>query len=229
MIVINKLFELDVEKGIIINLETKFSGYIGTNETQLLTYFLERPNVTIPKKELLDHVWTSRGVVVEESSLMNAISNCRKLLSDKSGEIIKTKRGAGYCFSGEVEYVESSPEQDVQDGNKNEDISSASIIQSYVVRTIKQDLTYDLLLFILLFISSLFVVSEFINKRANALESADRYLTGTYTTCNIFEQGVLKKSYKFPRIYTYNGISILIDESANSISYPENLGGIDCE
>ncbi|ANW27123.1 hypothetical protein BA953_23680 [Vibrio coralliilyticus] len=224
MIVINKLYELHVDKGTILNRNTKFSGYIGANEIQLLTYFLERPNEIMPKKELLDHVWTSRGVVVEESSLMNAISNCRKLLDDKSGKIIKTKRGEGYCFVGEVEYMHG-----VESGSK----ASSNVRMIGNFSSIGLDLLYGSikpsLLFISLFLTSLTTMYFIMMSSKESLESAEHYLTSTFQKCSFYGKGSIERTYKFPRIYTFNGVSILIDEDFNSISYPTGFGGIHCE
>lgn len=113
MIIINRRFEVDLEKSLVKDSVTNHVSTLGVNETELLSYFLSHPNELLSKKQLIDNIWTKRGVVVEESSLMNALSYCRKAFSDKNGEVIKTERGKGYRFVGAVD-TESI---DIKDGD----------------------------------------------------------------------------------------------------------------
>lgn len=66
--------------------------------TCLLVYFLEHPNQTLSKDQLLHALW--EGKVVNEDSLTVAISQLRKALNDnaRAPEFIKTIPGVGYQF-----------------------------------------------------------------------------------------------------------------------------------
>ena len=56
----------------------------------------------ITRQVIIVHVWLSKGIYVEDGSLMQTISICRKALEDKTGMIIVTERGKGYRFAGQV-------------------------------------------------------------------------------------------------------------------------------
>lgn len=76
----------------------------------------------ITRQVLIEQVWVSKGIYVEDGSLMQTISICRKALEDKSGMIIVTERGKGYRFAGQVTQdkeralrkVQSQPKQETK-------------------------------------------------------------------------------------------------------------------
>lgn len=105
MKIVNDSFEVNIHKSYVKNLSNNNVIYLGTNEIELLKYFFSNFDVLLSKRELIDHIWTNRGVVVEESSLMNALSTCRKAFDDKNGSVIKTERGKGYRFVGVIESI----------------------------------------------------------------------------------------------------------------------------
>ncbi|PYT77370.1 MAG: DNA-binding response regulator [Acidobacteria bacterium] len=75
--------------------------YITAREFQLLCYFLERPGITIPRKELLQAVW---GYVVDSlTRTVDAhVASLRQKLEEnpKRPELIVTVSGTGYKFVG---------------------------------------------------------------------------------------------------------------------------------
>ncbi|AQS37153.1 transcriptional regulatory protein [Shewanella psychrophila] len=93
---------IDFSTNKILDCPTGYEKEIGTNEALLLKLFTSRPNQLLSKEEIIAFVWKDRGIIVEEGSLLQSISACRKLLDDKSNQLIKTVRGKGYQFEGEV-------------------------------------------------------------------------------------------------------------------------------
>ncbi|WP_076408402.1 transcriptional regulator [Shewanella sp. UCD-KL12] len=99
---------IDFSTNKILDCPTGYEKEIGTNEALLLKLLTSRPNQLLSKEEIIACVWKDRGIIVEEGSLLQSISACRKLLDDKSNQLIKTVRGKGYQFEGEVS-AESPP------------------------------------------------------------------------------------------------------------------------
>ena len=75
---------------------------LGNRALDILVYLAERPGEVIPKKELIDHVWS--GVAVEEVSLRVHVAAIRKALRDGQfgNRYIANIQGRGYCFVGTV-------------------------------------------------------------------------------------------------------------------------------
>jgi predicted ATPase/DNA-binding winged helix-turn-helix (wHTH) protein/Tfp pilus assembly protein PilF len=87
---------------------------LGSRALDILVYLAERPGAVIPKKELIDHVWS--GVAVEEGTLRVHVAAIRKALCDgRSGNrYIANIKGKGYSFVGTVVRFE-----DGKDGGSN--------------------------------------------------------------------------------------------------------------
>jgi len=87
---------------------------LGSRALDILAYLAERPGDVIPKKELLDHVWS--GVIVEEGSLRVHVAAIRKALRDGQfgNRYIANIKGRGYSFVGTVVRLE-----DGKDGGSN--------------------------------------------------------------------------------------------------------------
>src|SRR3984957_2213186 len=75
---------------------------LGGRALDLLVYLAERPGEVIPKRELIDHVWS--GVTVEEGSLRVHVAAIRKALRDGQfgNRYIANIKGRGYSFVGTV-------------------------------------------------------------------------------------------------------------------------------
>ncbi len=71
-------------------------------EFELLKFFMEHPNKSIPRKMLLDHIWGD-DYVGETRTLDIHIGTLRQKIGDspENSRYIKTVRGIGYRFVGE--------------------------------------------------------------------------------------------------------------------------------
>jgi len=87
---------------------------LGSRALDILVYLAVRAGEVIPKKELIDHVWS--GVAVEEGSLRVHITAIRKVLCDGQfgNRYITNIKGRGYSFVGTVVRLE-----DGEDGGSN--------------------------------------------------------------------------------------------------------------
>ncbi|MFA0084055.1 transcriptional regulator [Vibrio breoganii] len=174
---------------------------IGSNESELLKYFLLHPQQVISRQVLNEQVWLSKGVVVEDGSLMQAISLCRKALEDSNGLLIVTERGQGYRFKGEVK-------------TRQQDSGSLSKISPSIA----------LVSIALLFAS--FALSYFFFSKpssSNALEMTQ------YSQCVIQSQELASTQFKGVSLYQYQGKQILVDEVGRSLTLPLQSGGVNCE
>jgi DNA-binding winged helix-turn-helix (wHTH) protein len=87
---------------------------LGSRALDILVYLAERPGEVIPKKELIDQVWS--GVTVEEGSLRVHVAAIRKALRDGQfgNRYIANIKGRGYSFVGTVVRLDDS-----KDGGSN--------------------------------------------------------------------------------------------------------------
>ncbi|MDN3684694.1 winged helix-turn-helix domain-containing protein [Vibrio sinaloensis] len=122
MLVINGTHLLNPDQGFIQSLNTHVRHPIGINEITLLNYMIERKGETLTKDEIMHEVWLKRGIVVESSSLLHCISNCRRALEDKAAMVIRTVRGIGYEF---VARIEPFQELNAAEETQEEQVESA--------------------------------------------------------------------------------------------------------
>src|SRR5690242_6668054 len=90
---------------------------LGSRALDILVYLAERPGEVIPKKELLDHVWS--GVTVEEGSLRVHVAAIRKVLRDGQfgNRYIANSKGRGYSFVGPVVRLEDGKDSESNSPN----------------------------------------------------------------------------------------------------------------
>jgi two-component system alkaline phosphatase synthesis response regulator PhoP len=75
--------------------------YLSTREFQLLKYFIERAQATIPRSELLQSIWGYNEKTLTRTVDMHVCSLREKLEQNpKSPELIVTISGVGYKFMG---------------------------------------------------------------------------------------------------------------------------------
>jgi len=76
---------------------------MSAKEFQLLRYFVEHPNVTLSRQELLREVW-GYGAEIRTRTLDVHVRRLRKKLGTRVGEVerIQNVRGAGYVYTGEI-------------------------------------------------------------------------------------------------------------------------------
>ena len=114
-VTVNQEYLFDFESKVLTDLE---GGMIvlGENEKRILSIFVKNKNKVISKKKLIEHVWNSRGLQVNESSVIQAISSLRRNLGDsiKSPKLIKTVPRVGYKFIGEVDSVRTFESKVIQ-------------------------------------------------------------------------------------------------------------------
>lgn len=71
---------------------------LSKNEYKLLKKFLENINHVISREELLEEIWDTSSFVDDNTLTVNVTRLKNKLELLAIGEVIKTKRGAGYIF-----------------------------------------------------------------------------------------------------------------------------------
>lgn len=232
MILINRCFEVDLNRGLVKDLNTNHVSSIGINEIELLEYFLSHPNELLSKKQLIDSIWTKRGVVVEESSLMNALSYCSKAFGDKSGDVIKTERGKGYRFVGIVDLYSSESES--KDENEHEGASGKAKSRTRALRlnfaelfSAKWILVYVLsgVSCLLLGYSSSVISKGYLGPQNAVDDSYQTYDSCVYKTKN----GDMKIDLGAADVISTGGISIAINEKLESVSFPSEIVGRYCE
>ncbi|MBT8077332.1 MAG: winged helix-turn-helix domain-containing protein [Gammaproteobacteria bacterium] len=72
----------------------------------LLAYLIANRDRAVDKTELQDEVWT--GTIVTESALTRCVMKARRAIGD-SQDAIKTVRGHGYRFAGDVDEIRDRP------------------------------------------------------------------------------------------------------------------------
>lgn len=133
--------------------------WLGSNESNILLAFIERPNQVLSRDEIHELVWTNNGFHVDESSVIQAISTVRKILKDsaKEPEFIKTIPKHGYQFIGNSKKIEENVEHYISDepqsnGQKNVKSEHFSIKQWLEKRGILYFITVLVLLLMFQFI-----------------------------------------------------------------------------
>ncbi len=107
-------FFFDVENNTLTDRERygKKTIELGLNEARLLELLLTNKDRTVSREEILDVVWHKRGLVVDEASINQVISQLRKTLYDdaKEQKIIKTIPTKGYSLSPGVQVTIIPPD-----------------------------------------------------------------------------------------------------------------------
>lgn len=209
---INDEIQVNLQESEIHHLITGRTYPIGSNESELLKYFIAHPNEVITRQVLIDKVWVSKGIYVEDGSLMQTISICRKALEDKSGAIIVTERGKGYRFAGKVTLgskpinkQEITPEE-IKQENKSQPwvLIGASFIVSVA--------------------AAYYGVGQ-LSKNIGTDKLNPQY----HLTCTIqSDELTFNKMYNVT-LYEYKDRKIIIDSEGKSLSFPSKFEGVTCE
>ena len=87
-------------KSLTSNGSSNNTTWLGSNESNILLAFIERPDQILSRDKIHQLVWTDNGFHVDESSVIQAISTLRKILQDstKDPSYIKTIPKHGYQF-----------------------------------------------------------------------------------------------------------------------------------
>ncbi|WP_394251071.1 transcriptional regulator [Vibrio profundi] len=209
---INDEIQVNLQESEIHHLITGRTYPIGSNESELLKYFIAHPNEVITRQVLIDKVWVSKGIYVEDGSLMQTISICRKALEDKSGAVIVTERGKGYRFAGKVT-LGSKP-------INNQEVLSEEIKP--------EDKSQPWVLIGASFIVSVAAAYYGVGQLSKNI-GKDKLNQKYHLTCTIqSDELTFNKMYNVT-LYEYKDRKIIIDNEGKSLSFPSKFEGVTCE
>lgn len=221
---INDDILVNLDLGEVVHLSTGRTFSIGKNEVELLSYFLTHPGEVLSRQQLIAEVWAARGVIVEDGSLMQAISMCRKALGDKGASLIFTERGKGYRFTGSVSSQKTptpNPEH-----NTVPEKGSLNIIDSPKPNKLdaKHLFTFNnFMLFLLALITTSIASYNFGNIRYQVVEELH------YTQCKVPSDNNSFRTIKDITIYKLNDLMLLIDSKGESLAFLDSFEGVSCE
>ncbi|CAK1695335.1 cholera toxin transcriptional activator [Vibrio crassostreae] len=229
--IINDDIQVNLEESEIHHFKTGRTYPIGSNESELLKFFISRPNEVITRQVLIEQVWVSKGIYVEDGSLMQTISICRKALEDKSGMIIVTERGKGYRFAGQVTQDKERALRKIQaqPTQQTAQPTESSIEESPTVeKTAPTKKTNHVLALIALFVVTA-GLSHYLFAYLNR-NSLGEDLTGQhFISCKIETDEFTFNELFNVTLYEYKGRKVIIDNSGKSLSFPSEFKGVTCE
>lgn len=215
---INDEIQVDLKEHEIHHPKTGRTFTLGSNEAELLKFFFKNPNQVITRQALIEQVWESKGIYVEDGSLMQTISLCRKALEDKAGLLIVTERGKGYRFSGRV--VEGKVELKLDESPKINEIEVP--VEAPKPAPIK------LIPITLVLIMS--TVLSYLGFTYFEKVSVSKLVTTThYLSCRITSDHIQHKEFYNVTMYEYENRNIIIDHTGKSLSFPNEFTGVECE
>ncbi|MCG9595102.1 winged helix-turn-helix domain-containing protein [Vibrio sp. Isolate25] len=213
--IINKNIRLDLGSNEIRHLHTGLTFQLGANEIDLLKYLITNPGILCSRQTLIDQVWSSKGVYVEDGSLMQTISMCRKALQDKGGNIIVTERGKGYRFTAHVTTEENTELCEDTDFDhlilKKDNWKTFLNINSLLCFSIPTVLSF--------WICTLYFfpknTSTFVN-------------LSPFTKCQIVQKEQVLYNFSKGIKYSIGKLHLLVDENGQSLSFTDSLEGVNC-
>ncbi|MEZ8689411.1 transcriptional regulator [Vibrio splendidus] len=239
--IINDDIQVNLEESEIHHFKTGRTYPIGSNESELLKFFISRPNEVITRQVLIEQVWVSKGIYVEDGSLMQTISICRKALEDKSGMIIVTERGKGYRFSGQVTQdkeralrkIQSQPKQETkqpEDSKAIDSIATDSIAteNSTTEKTAATKKTNSVVALIALFVVTA-GLSHYLFSYLDRNSLGEDLVGQHFISCKIESDEFTFNELFNVTLYEYKGRKIIIDNSGKSLSFPAGFKGVTCE
>lgn len=224
MMIVNDNYVLDFDDAMILSLNSGLRTSLGSNEVALLRYMIQHQGQLLLRQNLMDEVWLNKGIVVEDSSLLHAISNCRKALEDKDTQIIQTQRGKGYIFLGKVSPYSAT--EDKYDTRPNVEITSYPESNSpSALAGFSRSYWRYIAMYLLISVLSFVLLRQFSSPWA----SAEHYYIEQFSKCSFIDpSSATEMLFEDVTIYHANGLSLLIDADDVSISYQDELGG-ECE
>ncbi|OEE09211.1 transcriptional regulator [Vibrio cyclitrophicus ZF264] len=229
--IINDDIQVNLEESEIHHFKTGRTYPIGSNESELLKFFISRPNEVITRQVLIEQVWVSKGIYVEDGSLMQTISICRKALEDKSGMIIVTERGKGYRFAGQVTQdkeralrkIQSQPKQETKQPEDSTATESSTTKTAAATKNTNR----------LLALVALFVVtaglSHYLFSYLDRNSLGEDLVGQHFISCKIESDEFTFNELFNVTLYEYKGRNIIIDNSGKSLSFPSEFKGVTCE
>ncbi|CDT77841.1 Cholera toxin transcriptional activator [Vibrio coralliirubri] len=223
--IINDDIQVNLEESEIHHFKTGRTYPIGSNESELLKFFISRPNEVITRQVLIEQVWVSKGIYVEDGSLMQTISICRKALEDKSGMIIVTERGKGYRFAGQVTQDKERALRKIQSQPKQETTQPESSTTETTAATKK---TNSLLALVALFVVAA-GLSHYLFSYLDRNSLGEDLVGQHFISCKIESDEFTFNELFNVTLYEYKGRKIIIDNSGKSLSFPAGFKGVTCE
>ncbi|OQQ06931.1 transcriptional regulator [Vibrio splendidus] len=229
--IINDDIQVNLEESEIHHFKTGRTYPIGSNESELLKFFISRPNEVITRQVLIEQVWVSKGIYVEDGSLMQTISICRKALEDKSGMIIVTERGKGYRFAGQVTQdkeralskIQSQPKQETTQPKNNTAPESSATETTAATKK-----TNSLLALVTLFVVAA-GLSHYLFSYLDRNSLGEDLVGQHFISCKIESDEFTFNELFNVTLYEYKGRKIIIDNSGKSLSFPAGFKGVTCE
>ncbi|PTO54921.1 transcriptional regulator [Vibrio splendidus] len=229
--IINDDIQVNLEESEIHHFKTGRTYPIGSNESELLKFFISRPNEVITRQVLIEQVWVSKGIYVEDGSLMQTISICRKALEDKSGMIIVTERGKGYRFAGQVtrdkeralSKIQSQPKQETKQPEDN-----TATENSTTEKTAATKKTNSVLALIALFVVTA-GLAHYLFSYLDRNSLGEDLVGQHFISCKIESDEFTFNELFNVTLYEYKGRKIIIDNSGKSLSFPAGFKGVTCE
>lgn len=229
--IINDDIQVNLEESEIHHFKTGRTYPIGSNESELLKFFISRPNEVITRQVLIEQVWVSKGIYVEDGSLMQTISICRKALEDKSGMIIVTERGKGYRFAGQVTQdkeralrkIQSQPKQETTQPESNTAPESSTTETTTATKK-----TNSLLTLVALFVVAA-GLSHYLFSYLDRNSLGEDLVGQHFISCKIESDEFTFNELFNVTLYEYKGRKIIIDNSGKSLSFPAGFKGVTCE
>ncbi|MBU2908265.1 winged helix-turn-helix domain-containing protein [Vibrio splendidus] len=234
--IINDDIQVNLEESEIHHFKTGRTYPIGSNESELLKFFISRPNEVITRQVLIEQVWVSKGIYVEDGSLMQTISICRKALEDKSGMIIVTERGKGYRFAGQVTQdkeralskIQSQPKQETKQPENSKAIDSIATENLTTEKTAATKKTNSVLALIALFVVTA-GLSHYLFSYLDRNSLGEDLVGQHFISCRIESDEFTFNELFNVTLYEYKGRKIIIDNSGKSLSFPAGFKGVTCE
>ncbi|MEZ8360602.1 transcriptional regulator [Vibrio splendidus] len=229
--IINDDIQVNLEESEIHHFKTGRTYPIGSNESELLKFFISRPNEVITRQVLIEQVWVSKGIYVEDGSLMQTISICRKALEDKSGMIIVTERGKGYRFAGQVTQdkeralskIQSQPKQETKQPEDN-----TATENSTTETTAATKKTNSVVALVALFVVAA-GLSHYLFSYLDRNSLGEDLVGQHFISCKIESDEFTFNELFNVTLYDYKGRKIIIDNSGKSLSFPAGFKGVTCE
>ncbi|NOH71723.1 hypothetical protein F0225_10290 [Vibrio pectenicida] len=229
MLIINDNLVFDSEQGYIQNLSSNVRYPIGINEIALLNFMIEQIGETLTKDELMYHVWKKRGIVVEMSSLMHCISSCRRALEDRSGEAIKTVRGSGYRFVGNVESYQSNCEP-IEVNMRLAEVEPIGVNASEPTANKKLNRQGRTILMAagLFFCSALtsYLIAENMRSPLSDISFEQKHFSACWFAP---DSSGIKVRYQDVNLYDFGELTLLVDKGGRSLSFRPKSGVLSCE
>lgn len=225
MMIVNENYVVDFDNAIILSLSTGLRTSLGSNEVSLLRYMIQHQGQLLLRQDLMEEVWLSKGIIVEDSSLLHAISNCRKALEDKNTQIIQTQRGKGYVFLGKVSPYSPKQTEESDSRAKVETENISSHVNPSTERRFFNVYGRYIAVYLMISGASFMLWHTF----SSPWTSAEHYYIEQFAKCAFIDpETEMEMIFQDVTIYHANGLSLLIDADDASISYQDELE-VDCE